>query len=240
MNSYRPSIKQITIIGILGVLCFFILGMWFGGKFREDVFRLTYQFFLIAIVGGYISYRYRKMNDQNRLKDSEALSEEERRSLNRTKLKEMHSEILGAYNSTKAIRRLLCARAVQFRSNEGGQTMEEVVLAKEYDEQMQNLIGTQLVFETYAKQIKYSNLWLEEAPNFLNNVNLIEKYLNNILKEYQEKYRDFSGEPRTKNLTELKSLKEFIGPKDNWVKFESDFKKPIRIALSELDGLELK
>ena len=47
----------------------------------------------------------------------------------------------------------------------------------EYDRQMQELIDAQLIFEVYAKRIKYTKLWFKEAENLEKKLNLIENYL---------------------------------------------------------------
>jgi len=221
----------ISALGVVGVLIFLAWGKEIKDVMDEQVFRLTYQFFLFALLGGALSYFLKELSIARQLKQDTLLKDQEKRSIDNKKLREIHSELLGAYNKAKKVRRILRAKAL----TQDPKTKEDQVLLEQYDQQMEHLMDAQLVFETYAKRIKYNVIWFQTASNLEGNLKLIEGYLNSILKEYQEKRRTFSGEPSIKRLDDLSFLKEFIGPDEDWVLFDTGFKYPIRKALQALD-----
>ena len=221
----------ISALGVVGVLIFLAWGKEIKDTVDEKVFSLTYQFFLFALLGGGLSYFFRELSVERQLKQDALLKKQEKRSIDNKRLREIHSELLGAYNKAKKVRRILRAKAVI----QDPKSKESEVLLEQYDQQMEHLMDAQLVFETYAKRIKYNVLWLQAASDLERNLESIESYLNDILKEYQKNRKTFSGEPLVKRLDDLSFLKEFIGQDDDWVLFDSDFKYPIRKVLQALD-----
>ncbi len=67
-----------------------------------------------------------------------------------------------------------------------------------------------------------------------------ESYLNNIVKEYQEKRANFSGAPLECRIGDLPKLVEFVGPYSQATGFKEEFKYPMRDALEALGRAVLR
>ncbi len=119
----------------MGVLVFIVYGKDFADKITSDVFKLTYQFLLIGVLGGAVSFVYREFQRERAARDEERLRESERRITELSQLQEISTELISAYNGAKKIRRLLLAQAIRGRRGEPTQT----VLAQPYEEQLQRL-----------------------------------------------------------------------------------------------------
>lgn len=218
MNKPNVIVFSLAVIGFIGVVIFLIFGKEISPSFEPSVFRLTYQFFLLAVLGGALSFLFKELSREKQL-----------RRFNDERLREIHSDLLTAFNQAKTVRRIL--RAFVYFADEGG----ESVLREDYDGQMRELNTAQLVFETYSKRAKYNELWFEEAKDLPKNLEAIESYLNAILGEYQERRKRFDGDPPSYPLSELPMLKEFVGPDDEWQLFDKMFKTPMRETLQSLD-----
>jgi hypothetical protein len=198
----------------------------------------------LAVLGGAVSFLFKELSLKKQSRE-EALSREkqsreekllrleEKRRFNNERLREIHSDLLAAFNQAKTVRRIL--KAFVYFADDG----VEMILRDDYDRQMQELNTAQLVFETYSKRAKYNKLWFEKAKNLSENIDAIEGYLNKILSEYQEKRKLFNGAPPSYPISELQMLKEFIGPKKEWIFFDEMFKTPIRETLQSLDEARL-
>jgi hypothetical protein len=228
-------IVMLGIVGMVGVVVFLLWGKPMKEILDGDVFRLTYQFFLLAVLGGALSFLFKEISRERQYRQEELIKEEEKRTHNSKRLREIHSELLGAYNKAKKVRRLLRAKALTKTTT----SKKIIVVQDEYDRQMQELIDAQLVFEVYAKRIKYNKLWFKEAGNLESKLGLIEKYLNRILQEYQKSFKTFSRDSRTKPLNKLPKLEEFVGPDDKRIDFGDHFQYPIRDVFIALDEAKL-
>jgi hypothetical protein len=186
-----------------------------------SVFRITYQFLLVSVLGGAIAYLYKLLE----------LGREQRRYL-----REMHKELLDAFNKAKMVRRELRARlGTKDKVNPAFR-----ITAEEYEKQMARLGESQLVFEVYAKRALDQGLWFKGAHDLGNALDELERYLNKILKEYQEKLVIFNGDPPDLEIDQLEYLVEFIGPYTKKSSFEREFKFRIRDALGALGSAGLK
>jgi hypothetical protein len=114
------------------------------------------------------------------------------------------------------------------------------ITAEEYEKQMARLGESQLVFEVYAKRALDQGLWFKGAHDLGNALDELERYLNKILKEYQEKLVIFNGDPPDLEIDQLEYLVEFIGPYTKKSSFEREFKFRIRDALGALGSAGLK
>ena len=188
---------------------------------NQTVFNVTYQFLLVTVLGGAIAYLYKLIE----------IGREQRRYL-----REMHQELLDAFNKAKKVRRELRARLGTKDKIDPSVRIE----AEEYEKQMERLGDSQLVFEVYAKRAKDSWLWFQGASDLSEALSELEGYLNVILKEYQKKFITFKGNPPAKEIVQLKELIEFIGPTTKGSAFEKRFKFSIRDALKALANAGLK
>lgn len=239
LRSIRFWLSFITILAVVGVAIFIVWPGPLKQKLDTEVFRLTYQFLLIGILGGVVSLLYKGFESEREqaLKQKErdreqALRQKEdehaRRDARRRLQREFHSEFIQTYNATKKVRRLLRARA--------GFTMTALD-AESYDEQMQHLIDAQLNFEFFVYRAR-SN------PDLFSNVSLapdlerMEKYLNGIINEYESKFSDFAKRQETIPVdSQFSKLKEFIGSTPSAKDFKSDFKDCFHKVVVELEKL---
>lgn len=160
---------------------------------NKHVFKITYQFLLISVIGGAIAYLYKLLE----------LEREKRQYL-----REMHKELLDSFNLAKKVRRDL--RALLGKSKLSDPNV--IITAENYKIHMERLGDAQLVFEVYAKRATNKDLWFKGAGVLREELKKLEEYLNCILKEYQEKLVECDGKPPSINLYNLPALVEFIAP----------------------------
>ena len=229
MSKLDKGLLSVVGVGALGSLVFLIFGNCLKPYLDQDVFRSTYRFFLFAVLGGGLTYwlkelslerqeQLKNLSEERQNRQEKLVREEERLAADERWLREIHEELHQAYNKAKKVRRVLRARGV---AKDG-----TVVLAV-YSSLMEELMDAQLVFETYAKRIIFTELWFSDAQDLEKALLKIEGYLNQISKEYQDHYKTMLAKKSTA-LKSLPGLYEFIGPRQNWKKFKTHFKKPIR------------
>jgi hypothetical protein len=182
-----------------------------------DLFRLTYQFLLITVIGGGVVHVFNQLDRLRAMRQS---------------LREMHTDLLKAYNQAKTVRRKLRAQLGPIDRNPR-------IWAKLYEDQMDSLSDAQLTFEIHAKRAK-EQLWYRRNSGLAGPLGKIEKYLNDIVKEYEGKHADFSGEPPQCPIGDLLKLKGFIGPYSEAKEFKEEFKCAMKDALAALDKAILR
>lgn len=187
----------------------------------QESFEITYEFLLVTVVGGLLALLYKQLD----------VRREQRRDL-----REMYSEILGAYNRAKSVRRRMRARLGTAKAI----NKETPIAADYYEEQIEVLSNAQLTFEVYVKRTK-GPLWFWRARHLAENLEEAQSYLNGIVKEYEEKLATFSAEdPRTAHIGQLEKLTEFIGPYHDARDFKGRLKLPVRDALAALGKVILR
>jgi hypothetical protein len=220
MSKTSASVLAAIVLASVAVLAFLICGSQIKANLDDDVFKLTYEFLLIVVIGGAVSLLYKRFSDERD-------RDRERRAL----LRQMHSELLHAYNAAKRGRRIL--RAHVNRGPDSGVASGQAVGVVEYEEQVNSVMDAQLTFEVYAKRAE-AKLWFASGEKLAKNLRSIERYLNAIIDEYEDKRYSFAGTPPSKPLAELPKLAEFIGPYKAAKCFQEQFKYPFREALSAL------
>jgi len=218
MHNASRFAKMSTLVSSLGVMIFLIFGNQLASVFNVEVFKLTYQFLLIVVLGGGIAYLYKEIE-----------RERTEKRLTHDRLRQVHTELLRTYHDTKAIRRRLRARSIiSLNTDKDG----EFVLAKEYDEEIQALIEAQLTFEAYLRRAEHS-LWpeLSELKQSLENV---QEYLGSLVKEYEDELRYFDGDPKCRKLSSLPRLSAFVGHAKDPGGFKS-FSKSLQETLTSLE-----
>ena len=181
----------------------------------ETIFKLTYQFFLITVVGAGVAHLYKQLERIREMRKS---------------LRDMHTELLDAFNQAKTVRRKCRAKL----GTRGQVDANQEIDAEFYEEQMELLSDAQLTFEVYAKRASDRWLWFWGNTKLGEALSQLEKYLNKIVKEYQDELSKFAGDPPVHRIGELKRFTEFIGPYDDASDFQTKFKHPIRDALQAL------
>jgi len=187
----------------------------------EDLFKLTYQFLLITVIGGGVALVFKQLDRLREMRQS---------------LREMHAELLQAFNQAKTVRRQLRAQlGTVVAIDPSAQVSAEL-----YDDQLNSLSDAQLIFEIYAKRASDRALWFWGNPRLSDPLRKVETYLNDIIKEHQKERTGFSGTPPRRPIGELSKLAEFIGPYDQADDFKKNFKYPMRDALGALGKAVLR
>jgi hypothetical protein len=186
---------------------------------NDDVFKLTYQFFFIGVIGGAVSHFYEIVQHQRDVREAE-------RGLQRKLLE----EVIQAYNEAKKVRRLLRAKA------RDKSTKDALVLTQPYGEQMLIFLDTQLDFEALKTQAQ-SNLQLfPENSGVETELASIEKYLNKIVDEYETCFPSLVGKP-SPELAQLPKLQEFIAKREDGTDFDKCFKDAFHRVVAALQKL---
>lgn len=209
-----------------GVVAFLIFAKRVKSAIEPELFSVSYQFLLIAVIGGAISLLYKHFStEQDRDRDR------------RTILRQMHSELLDAFNTAKGVRRRIRAR-IGYSSNREV-LGERNITACDYREQMEILIGAQLKFEVYAKRANERDLYFAQGERLNCECQKIEDYLRRIIKEYEINFATFAEPSSGRRLADLPKLAEFIGPLQEGGEFDKDFKLACRAVLSGLSTASL-
>ena len=211
---------------LVGIGAFLVYGRCIRNALAPEVFNLSYQFLLIVVIGGAVSLFYKEFSsERDRIQERHIL------------LRQMHSELLSSYNAAKRVRRTL--RACVEGSFDGESIEQPRIAAADYQKQMELLMDAQLAFEVYAKRAKDSELFFAQGEELGTECRKIEKYLNDVISEYEKNFTSFMGTPPGKPLKELPKLAEFIGPFQNADDFKTKFKDAFREVLSALTRAHL-
>jgi hypothetical protein len=186
-----------------------------------DLFKLTYQFLLITVIGGGVALVFKQLDRWREMRQS---------------LREMHVELLQAFNQAKTVRRQLRAQL----GTVAAVNPDTEISAELYDDQMDSLSDAQLIFEIHAKRAKDNSLWFWGNPKLSAPLHKVEAYLNDIIKEYQKERTKFSGSSPRRRIGDLPKLVEFIGPYSQAAAFKDNFKYPMRDALEALGKAVLR
>jgi len=206
-------------------------------RLDREVFKLTYEFLLLIVIGGAVSLVYKTFE-----------IEKEKREANRNFMRELHNDIVKTYNGVKKVRRLLRAKARDRIIQEDAYQ----ILAKPYGKQLIALNDLQLDFEYFKFVVKnHPSLfsrrdYLEKEegtshekvqPTNKENLNLetdlksMEGYLHDIVKEYEDHFLEVFKAGVMK-LERLHFLNEFLSRKDDEKEFNQEFKMPFhRVAV---------
>lgn len=225
-NSYKKYIIAATVLAIILIGLFLIFSRLLSDFMGMEVFKISYEFLLIIVIGGAVSWLF-----------SQYTFEKEAREQKKTLQREFQEELIKAYNSSKCIRRMLRAEARSSIPDTGGMAIK----AEPYSKQMQKLNDVQLKFEFLKKESINTDLF-RDAPNLSDLNSLlasIEGYLHDIISEYEQSYDKFSDDNLCP-VEKLPLLSEFIySPAEHEQKsisdnFKNKFKKPADKAMEDM------
>lgn len=228
------NITRVTYLLILLATLVVLVLSYFHKEVSSDsfigkaAFKLTYQFFLLVVLGGAVALGFKKFGG---LRDAELAEQDALR----TSCDSLSRGLIEIYNDSKRIRRLLRARAMKINENESAAT--ELIVSS-YDSLMQELNDVQLSFETQKRLVEADAVLSAVAPEVSKCLGSIEKYLNEIIQEYEKNLPSISDELVA--LANLKFLKEYIGPYAEAKDFKKKFKEPFLEALAALKRAQLR
>lgn len=245
MMKLQKTIIVATIVSIVGILAFLIFGRELEDILQEDVLSTTYQFFIIVVAGGGVSWLYKELSRSREHKQAELSRNREREQADREELFKFHSNLVSAYNSYKEIKRLLRAKAWRTISREeGGQ--QEALRIESYDQLLERLNKIQLAFESYKRRVegrsdlfqRFDKLYKKEKANTIHDdIENIETYLNNIVKEYETALRDHDCTQTYLPLEKLEKVKAFMAPHREATKDRIAAETSFRSAISKLGAV---
>jgi hypothetical protein len=187
-----------------------LLSAWLGilphedtNGYLRDLVRLTYQFLLLVVIGGWVALEFRRFSDRQQL-----LEDYKREAV------ELSRGMIAAYNQGKRVRRFLRARAKRVVTRETGERQVSI-RASTYDELMGELCEVQLSLEAYCKRLRseqhlFENLDGDLYEGLVESVRSMEGYLNSLITEWESALYEFDKEPEYLSLEELPKLRGFI------------------------------
>jgi hypothetical protein len=227
MKLTTSSIIAVTFVALAGVAAFIVWRPAIESSLGTDAFKLTYQFLLVSVVGGAVSAIYkefqRQRDEQTKRTEQSAATREAKRTLQRQFL----TDGVAAYNAAKKARRLLRAKAIEPGPN-------AQIHRQPYDDQMQALMDAQLAFEALVERVRASPTLF---PGLESDFDAIEKYLSEILKEYESRLSQFTGTPPTLVLTSAAKLAEFTANYSPGSDFDVKFKQQFDRITKRLQDL---
>lgn len=210
----------VAAIAVVSVLWIYTSSISAGTLYGEYL-KLTYQFFLLIVIGAGVTLLF---TESVRVRDRNAAR------------KEMYREFLAdcefAYNSAKCIRRVLRGNARFCQSEESNcsdkMNSKNIMIEKNaYQDQMTALIRAQLKFEYLKKlaEAHYIFQGVQKQDELISNLNLMEKYLNHIVDDFEDSFGLFSKTSFVP-IKKLDNLREFIDDFQDDSPFDIEFKKP--------------
>ena len=196
MNRRWRIIGSLLALTILGTAALCVWGKQLAEKLNTEVFKLVAQLILLVGFGGVASLVLEELNRAR-----------EQRDAMRAQLRETLADILRSYNEVKRLRRLLRAQAVRPTAKDPN----AIVYRDEYGALLKSLNDAQLQLETHARLIEGNPDQYPNSEILIRNVRTAEKYLGNIITEWEEHLACFSGTPPQKRLADLPALKCFLG-----------------------------
>ena len=241
----KNVVTFILIAGVVLLLLFIVFKNEMLRLLNEDLFKISYQFILLTVVGGIVSLvlenysreqnvRRDKQVRQEEKRYKEQIREQERVTVRNKILLSFHDTLVETYNETKKIRRLLRARARR-KSPSGDSNIQ--INMKEYDLLLQGLINAQLKFEFCVRQVKSNESLFGSNPAVLKNLQLIESYLNKIVNEYEDNFANLSSGEDNIVITDFPRLAEFIESRKEGSRFSKSIKASFKTTLASIEEL---
>jgi hypothetical protein len=185
-----------------------------------DLVKMTYQFCLIVVIGGAVTWLFREYTRVREHRESDS-----------QELASMSQDLVRTYNDIKRIRRLLRARAQR-----GGSVTESetTVRRRVYEELMGELNEVQLRLEQYKRRVRSEEPLFRKSEGLESALKEMEKYLHDIIEEYENVLRSYEEDPPNLSITRLPKLAEFIAPRMSSPDIYNGIFVPFRRALDSL------
>lgn len=230
-GNLSATIRVTIVLAAIGVVAFIILTFTLTPSFFPDVFKLTYQFLLLVVFGGAVSWLFTEYSKKREEKQKAKERQQEKRAEDKALVRKLYSDLIQAYNSAKRVKRLLRATAQCLSPNQNDDAI--MIAIEPYHKQMQALIDIQLQFETFKEEVEINpalsseNAELETLQETLKrNLDSIEDYLNDIVDEYEKIYTMHLNTTPTLPLSKLPKLGEFIGKHSGESDIKTKFRRP--------------
>jgi hypothetical protein len=200
---------------VVGTLALLIFGNEIAAHLHEEVFKLLAQLVILVGIGGLGHLILTEINTSR-----------ERREANRTLLRAALSDMVGAYNEVKSVRRLLRAEAV--RPNITDQDAH--VLKEPYAALLARLNEAQLKLETQLRLIEGNEAQYPEPAKLRKLLGDAQAYLDEIISEWEGSLGRFKEAPEQNKLADLMVLQSFLAEADR--SFKPGFAVPMARAFA--------
>ena len=207
----RPKMSRWLISAVVGLFFLCVTALLFlhdagAHTLRFEVAKAVIQLGVVSVIGVVVSLfsfeyqRARQWADKTRELDRKNL--EYREDL----LKSTLARTIAAYSSVKKARRLLRARAIVTEGHP-----EPAVLGPAYDQYMDMINDAQREVENLGRDIATSAPAFSGSASLVNKLHSIDRYLNDLVEEYETGRRTFQGQHPLKMLSLMPRLNDFIG-----------------------------
>lgn len=182
--------------------------------------KFTIQLLLVGVIGSVLVQEY------NRGRARKEATNEFRKLVMRT--------LIRAYSDTKKVRRILRAKCISGRDDEGVLEMP----SKSYDEAMEELNDTQIDLEVLLRELGLFNDVFGQAAALTGHLTGMEQYLGNLVDEYEARRRDY-GESECRALSTMPAIQAFLGKGDTG-DFRKVFGRHFHDAIAVIDEERLR
>jgi len=208
---YITREREVGVLLLLFLSLFLLYRLYTDSEnqFFLEVAKALLQLIVVVLLGGGVSLLVNYYNQQRAEREKErdnARKKEENRDEFRRKLLERLNQ---AYFDTKRVRRLLRAKAFSppyYRTD----VADPKVLLEPYDEHLLALNDTELDLEILERDIKASPSVFSDEMHIATAVWHMADCLREVVTEYEVYRGSFSGEPPSKELSELPKLMDFV------------------------------
>jgi len=218
----KHTLRVLSVVAglsVLGIICFLLWPAELRERYGDEVFKLTYQFLLLVVIGGALSFLYQEFQHQREQREAELVLQ-----------RQFLADLLEVNHAAMKVRRLLQAKAREYVPA----TKVTLLHAKPYEEQMLALIDVHLDFQSLESRAESISLSHPITAELAANLRSIDKYLSDIVSEYADHFSAFTGQPPTRQLNELRHVADFIAKFNPKSTFFDAFRKPFRAAVGTL------
>lgn len=210
----KVLILVFSIVAIAVIIGIGILRNASQGNVDFEIAKALTQFLLVGVLGVLISLL---VQNYNRQRDKDVLINDLR--------KIVLTDLITAYSDTKRARRIIM----------GNRLYGDVIPYKIYDEQIRNIIATQLALELLNHQITtFRNYFGEDVNLIVANITKMEKYLGEIINEYKDALKGQSQTPETLTLASLPKLSSSMGKENEASNFLEKFADLYKITVEKI------
>jgi hypothetical protein len=176
-----------------------------GNQIWIEIAKAGAQLGIISIIGGGVAFALRRLESLREEHRTDLESRrEERRILNEYRLNVLR-DVTNSYNRIKAVRRTL--RAFGFRASASPLTPDQVT---EFHSQMKSLNEAQLALERLKREVKVRSDSFCEAQQIENGLETAERYINHVIKDWEEHGVNIVAGAAPTVITSMRSLQAFL------------------------------
>ncbi len=164
---------------------------------------------LIAVLGGAVSFAFRKLEHERDQETKHAQREREGQKVLRRFREDFLRDCLRAYHSTKASRRMLSRDGLTVKAPQEQQLTNEQLSG--YETEMKSINEAQLAFERLVAEVRNTPDAFAESRELRHHLRTMESYLRKIHREYEMEWRRMETDPTSARLESLPKLCDFTG-----------------------------